>query len=78
MSADNPASHMLGGYKNLSSAFRKCRHCLATEEDLQTVVNSGKFSSMFHNPFPDASVCIYTCVLVAHKHTRYIRINVIL
>ena len=32
---DNPASNMLGRFKNLSSAFCKCRHCLATEEDIQ-------------------------------------------
>ena len=38
VSADNPASNLMGGYKNLSSAFRKCRHCLATKEELQTVV----------------------------------------
>ena len=38
VSPDNPASNLMGRYKNLSSAFRKCRHCLATEEELQTVV----------------------------------------
>ena len=35
---DNPASNMFGEFINLSSAFRKCRHCLATEEDIQKVV----------------------------------------
>ena len=35
---DNPASNMLGRFKNLSLAFCKCRHCLATEEDIQKVV----------------------------------------
>ena len=38
--ADNPASHLLGGFKNLSSAFRKCRHFLATAEDIQTKVKT--------------------------------------
>ena len=36
--ADNPASDLLGGYKSLHSAFRKCRHCLATNEDIQIKV----------------------------------------
>ena len=37
-SADNPASCLLGGYKALSSALRKCRDCLAVDEDVQTKV----------------------------------------
>lgn len=36
--ADNPASHALGGYMSLSSAKRKCRHCLAIDTDIQTKV----------------------------------------
>ena len=36
--ADNPAAHNLGGYKSLSSAIRKCRQCLAVDEDIQTKV----------------------------------------
>lgn len=36
--ADNPASHALGGYIALSSAKRKCRHCLAIDKDIQTKV----------------------------------------
>ena len=31
---DNLASQYLGGYKALNAAFRKCRHCLATAEDM--------------------------------------------
>ena len=31
VSADNPARHLLGGYKNLTSALRKCRFCMATD-----------------------------------------------
>ena len=40
VSADNPASNLIGGFKNLSSAFRKCRHCLATTEDIQTTLSA--------------------------------------
>lgn len=29
----------LGGYKNLSSAFRRCRDCLATFDDTQKLVS---------------------------------------
>lgn len=37
VSADNPASAALGGFKQSSSAFRFCRHCMGTE-DVQTKV----------------------------------------
>ena len=43
--ADNPASNLIGGFKNLSSAFRRCRHCLATAEETQTKVNTKQWSS---------------------------------
>ena len=35
---DNPAANLLSGYKNLTSAFRKCRSCMATASDIQTKV----------------------------------------
>lgn len=38
VSGDNLASHYLGGYKSLSSALRKCRHCMAVAEDMATEV----------------------------------------
>ena len=38
VSADNLASNLMGGYKNLFSAYQKSQHCLANEEELQTVV----------------------------------------
>ena len=39
VSADNPASASLGGFKQSGSAFRFCRHCMGTEDDIQTKVN---------------------------------------
>ena len=39
VSADNPASSSLGGFKESASAFRYCRHCTGTEDDIQTKVN---------------------------------------
>ena len=39
VSADNPASSSLGGFKESVSAFRYCRHCTGTEDDIQTKVN---------------------------------------
>ena len=36
---DNLASQCLGGYKSLASALRKCRHCMAVNEDMQTKVS---------------------------------------
>lgn len=38
VSADNPAACLIGGFKQLHSAFRKCRHCMATDEDIQSKV----------------------------------------
>ena len=34
--ADNRASQLLGGYKTLASAIRKCTHCMAVDKDVQT------------------------------------------
>ena len=34
--ADNPAAHLLGGFKSLTSALRRCRVCLATNDDVAT------------------------------------------
>ena len=39
MLGDNPASQTVGGYKALHAALRKCRDCLAVDEDVQTKVN---------------------------------------
>ena len=36
---DNLASQCLGGYKSLSSALCKCRHCSAVNEGMQTKVS---------------------------------------
>ena len=38
VSADNPASALLGGFKQSASAFRYCRHCTGTSADVQTRV----------------------------------------
>ena len=38
LSTDNLAAHFVGGYKSLSSAFRKCRFCLAVREDMNNKV----------------------------------------
>ena len=42
-SADNPAACTLGGYKNLHSAFRKCRTCMAVDTDIQEKVRNSEF-----------------------------------
>lgn len=38
VSADNPAATLIGGYKQLHSALRKCRDCLACDGDMKTKV----------------------------------------
>lgn len=35
---DNLGSQLLGGYKQLASATRKCRYCMATKDDINTKV----------------------------------------
>ena len=42
VSADNLASQLVGGYKQLGSALRKCRFCMATDEEVQTKVRNTK------------------------------------
>ena len=39
ISGDNLASHYLGGFKAPSGALRKCRQCMATNNDMQTKVH---------------------------------------
>ena len=37
-SGDNLSSQLLGGYKSLASALRKCRFCMAVKSDMETKV----------------------------------------
>ena len=37
--SDNVAACSLGGFKQLHSAFRKCRDCLAVTDDMQCKVS---------------------------------------
>ena len=43
VSGDNLASHLLGGYKAPSGALHKCRHCMATSDDMQQKVLTFNF-----------------------------------
>ena len=48
-SADNPAACVLGGYKTLHSAARKCRTCMAVDVDMQAKVCSFYVCMQFVN-----------------------------
>ena len=49
VSADNPASSAVGGFKEGSSAYRFCRQCLITIGKIRSVVsNSDVWCSMFY------------------------------
>ena len=37
-SGDNLGSTYIGGFKAPSGSFRKCRHCMATSDDMKTEV----------------------------------------
>ena len=39
VSADNPASSSVGGFKEGSSAYRLCRHCLGTASETKEKVS---------------------------------------
>ncbi len=39
-SADNLGSQSVGGFKALNAALRKCRQCMAVDEDMQTKVST--------------------------------------
>lgn len=45
VSADNLASHFIGGYKALNAALRKCRHCLATDAHTSIKFTAESFKS---------------------------------
>jgi len=38
VSVDNPASSYIGGFKQSASAFRFCRHCMGSKEDIESRV----------------------------------------
>ena len=42
--ADNLGSLVLGGFKESCSAFRCCRHCMATQNTARSVVHRGQLS----------------------------------
>lgn len=43
ISADNPASCSLGGFKESASAFRPCRQCLTTKDEIKSEFRASKF-----------------------------------
>ena len=42
--ADNPASSSLGGFKESASAFRGCRQCMASSDDMRKAFDEREFS----------------------------------
>ena len=49
--ADNPAANLMGGFKSLTSAYRRCRVCLATNDDVQKKVrfNLDNYVHMYYD-----------------------------
>lgn len=43
VSADNPASCLLGGFKESSSAHLPCRQCLGTRDQIKSEFRTSKF-----------------------------------
>ena len=48
--ADNPGSSSLGGFKESGSAYRLCRQCLITCNEVQPVVSSSSPWSLVQSP----------------------------
>ena len=44
VSANNPAACLMGGFKQLHSAFRKCRHCMAEDKTMQTLFKENQLT----------------------------------
>ena len=64
ISADNLASQLIGGYKALNAAFRKCRFCMATDEQMQSkviVFNHFVYTGIAILDFKYMHSCRYTC-----------------
>lgn len=40
VSADNLSAQLIGGYKALNAAFRKCQNCMATNDTMQEKVRT--------------------------------------
>lgn len=57
VSADNPAAQLVGGYKQLHSATRKCRDCLAMNDDMQTKVTPVTRSCAFVHHNNNSNLC---------------------
>lgn len=49
VSADNLASQLIGGYKALNSALRKCRQCMAMGEDMHCKVSTSLIPSTIYD-----------------------------
>ena len=58
ISADNPASTVLGGFKQSPSAFRCCRHCMGSEEDIQSKVYVCSYTTAMYMYY--RYICILT------------------
>lgn len=60
VSADNLSAQLIGGYKALNSAFRKCRYCMATDDTMQAKVNC---------------MYTYVPVVVVCSNTRFVHVQ---
>jgi len=61
---DNPAAYLMAGYKSLTSAFRKCRTCMATSYDIQTKV----LTQFAHT--------VYACMTIYLSVCRFMKLSV--
>ena len=69
VSADNPASALLSGFKQSASAFRFCRHCMGTAEDVQSKVHTCMYimyitQSHKAKPYFSNATLLFVCSLL--------------
>ena len=63
VSADNPASNAIGGFKQSTAAYRHCRHCLGTREEVKQEV---QHSFVLDSP---SLTCMHTYIQ-SQMHTK--------
>ncbi len=70
--ADNLGAHQIGGFKaGFATGFRKCRHCLATDLEIQTLFSDGEFVARTKEEHDRQCECLEIPGLAVHTAKVY-------
>ena len=67
---DNPAANLMSGFKNLTSAFRKCRSCMATASDIQAKVSRDANKLVFVH-----TTCMQLIILTHNYNYSFMKVK---